>query len=58
MKEGLIQLFAVIGVTATIMGCIYGVGKFAEFLSEICTRVGLLEKRHQAITRTSSSHKG
>ena len=44
MKEGFIQLFAVIGITATIMGCIYGVGKFAEFLSEICTRVRLLEE--------------
>ena len=44
MKEGFVQLFAVIGITGTIMGCIYGVCKFAEFLSEICTRVRLLEE--------------
>lgn len=44
MKEGLIQFFSVVGFTATIIGCIYGVGKFAEFLSEICTRVRLLEE--------------
>ena len=44
MKEGFVQLFAVIGITGTIMGCIYGVGKFAEFLCEICTRVRLLEE--------------
>lgn len=44
MKEGFVQLFAAIGVTLTIMGCIYGVGRFAEFLSEICTRVRLLEE--------------
>ena len=44
MKEGLVQLFAAIGITATIIGCIYGIGKFAEFLSEICTRVSLLEE--------------
>lgn len=44
MKEGLMGFFAVIGFTATIIGCIYGVGRFAEFLSEICTRVRLLEE--------------
>lgn len=44
MKEGLIQVFAVVGLTATLIGCIYGVGKFAEFLCEIYTRIRLLEE--------------
>lgn len=44
MKEGLMQFFAAIGSVATIIGCIYGIGKFAEFLCEIYTRVRLLEE--------------
>lgn len=44
MKEGFVQLFAVIGIIATVIGCFYGICRFAEFLSEICTRVSLLEE--------------
>ena len=44
MKEGLTQLFALIGITGTIMGCTYGAIKFADFISEIYTRIRLLEE--------------
>lgn len=44
MKEGLIQFFSVVGFTATIIGCIYGIGKLGEFACEISTRVRLLEE--------------
>lgn len=44
MKEGFTQLFAVIGITGTIMGCTYGALKFAAFISEMYTRIRLLEE--------------
>lgn len=44
MKEGFMQFFTVIGFTATIIGCIYGIGKLGEFACEIDTRIRLLEE--------------
>lgn len=44
MKEGLMQVFAVVGLTGTMIGCTYGICKFMEFIFEIHTRVRLLEE--------------
>lgn len=44
MKEVFTDFFTIIGCVATMIGCIYGVGRFAEFLCEINTKVRLLEE--------------